>query len=320
MSMVANSAYPSEDPGDEFLEVRVRLAYLMSAAVVLSTAVSASAQHTPTTPLAAPRAAAPTPGAPQTPSAAEDGPASERGRQLHVAQCGFCHGSNARGGQQGPDLTRSALVQNDEGGKQLGEFLKVGRPDKNMPKFDLPEKDVQDLAAFLHVTIDSVSNRGQYKILDILVGDAKRGQAYFAGAGKCASCHSAAGDLQGIASRFTDPVQLQQRLLMPRGGRRRGPQASQRSLPPFLEPTALQATVTPATGEAFTGPLVSVTDFSVVVYDTERQQLRTFLRHDGMPKVAVKDPLQAHMDQLTRWTDPDLHDVTAFLATLKDTK
>jgi hypothetical protein len=203
----------------------------------------------------------------------------------------------------------------------LGEFLKVGRPDKNMPKFDLPEKDVQDLAAFLHVTIDSVSNRGRYKILDILVGDAKKGQAYFTGAGKCASCHSATGDLQGIASRFTDPVQLQQRLLMPRGGRRRGrPQAGQRDLPPFLEPTALQATVTPATGEAFTGPLVSVTDFSVVVYDTERQQLRTFLRHDGLPKVSVKDPLQAHMDQLTRWTDPDLHDVTAFLATLKDTK
>lgn len=294
----------------------MRPAYWISTAIVLSIAASTAAQHTKTAPAAAPPPPAPAV-APKTPG--EGDPASERGRQLLVAQCGFCHGSNARGGQQGPDLTRSALVQNDEGGKQLGEFLKVGRPDKNMPKFDLPEKDVQDLAAFLHATIESVADRDQYKILDILVGDAQKGQAYFTG--KCASCHSPSGDLQGIASRFADPVQLQQRLLMPRGGRQWGPpQAGQRTLPPFLETTALQATITLASGEAFTAPLVGLTDFSVVVYDSNRQQLRTFLRHDGVPKVVVKDPLQAHVDLLPRWTDGDLHDVTAFLATLKDKK
>ena len=95
-----------------------------------------------------------------------------------VAQCGVCHGSNARGGQQGPDLTRSDLVQSDENGKQLGAFLKVGRPELKMPKFDLPDKDVVDLATFLHSEITPVADRGKYKILDIVVGDPKAGQAF----------------------------------------------------------------------------------------------------------------------------------------------
>ena len=72
-----------------------------------------------------------------------DPAAVERGRELLVAQCGFCHGSNARGGNMGSDLTRSALVQEDENGKQLGEFLKVGRPERNMPKFELTEAEEQ---------------------------------------------------------------------------------------------------------------------------------------------------------------------------------
>jgi len=54
-----------------------------------------------------------------------DTAAVERGQQLLVQECGFCHGANARGGSGGPDLTRSVLVQNDEGGRQLGEFLQV---------------------------------------------------------------------------------------------------------------------------------------------------------------------------------------------------
>src|SRR2546428_8338725 len=145
-----------------------------------------------------------------------DPAAVERGQQLMTSQCGFCHGSNARGGSSGPDLTRSEIVQTDENGKQLGEFLRVGRPDKSMPRFDLPDAPMSDLAAFLHPAIYLNSNRRLYKILDILVGDPKAGEAYFAGAGRCTSCHSPTGDLKGIGARY-EPVMLQGRRLLPRG-------------------------------------------------------------------------------------------------------
>jgi mono/diheme cytochrome c family protein len=299
----------------------------MPAAVVLLTGATLAAQHTPAptpAPPKPPAAPPPAPAQPPPPPPSEDAPkydpaAVERGRQLQVTQCGFCHGSNARGAQQGPDLVRSALVQSDEDGKQLGEFLKVGRPEKNMPAFpNMPEQDVKDLAAFLHATIDSVADRGRYKILDILVGDAKKGQKFFAGAGRCVSCHSVTGDLKGVGAKYDDAVQLQQRILMPRGRRRWGPPPpGQKNVPPFLEPTAVKATVTMASGEKFTGPLMGVTDFEVVVYDTVKQAPRTFLRHDGIPKVTLTDPLQGHVDLLRKWTDDDIHNMTAYLATLK---
>src|SRR5258708_37603967 len=77
-----------------------------------------------------------------------DPAAVERGRELLVQQCGFCHGANARGGSGGPDLTRSTIVLEDENGKQLGEFLHEGRPDRGMPKFDMTTAQNADLAAF----------------------------------------------------------------------------------------------------------------------------------------------------------------------------
>jgi cytochrome c oxidase cbb3-type subunit 3 len=299
----------------------VRFSPVMPLAAVLLTAVRLGAQQPapPAPPPAAPApAVAPVPAHPPTERDSEFDPAAvERGRQLLVQQCGFCHGSNARGGQQGPDLTRSDLVQSDENGKQLGAFLKVGRPELKMPKFDLPEHDVSDLATFLHSTIQSVSNRGDYKILDIVVGDPKAGAAYFAGAGKCATCHATTGDLKGIGASY-DPATLQGRLVMPRGRRRRGPpEGGGRETPPFLEPNAVKATVKTAAGETFTGPLILLTDFDVTVYDPASQQARSWLRVDGVPAVTLTDPLQAHVNMLRTWTDTDIHTMTAFLASLK---
>jgi mono/diheme cytochrome c family protein len=296
----------------------------MSLTAVLLTAVRLGAQQPGAPPAQAPPpkpaapATAPAPAHPPTDEDAGFDPAAvERGRQLLVQQCGFCHGSNARGGQQGPDLTRSDMVQSDENGKQLGAFLKVGRPELKMPKFDLPENEVSDLAAFLHSTIQSVSNRDQYKILDIVVGDPKAGEAFFGGAGKCSACHSTTGDLKGIGAQY-DPTTLQGRLVMPRGRRRRRPpQAGVRETPPFLESTAVKATVKTAAGETFTGPLILLTDFDVTVYDAASQQPRTWLRTDGVPTVTLTDPLQAHVDRVRTWTDTDIHNMTAFLASLK---
>ena len=79
----------------------------------------------------------------------------------------------------------------------------------------------------------------------------------------------------------------------------------------------MKAKVTLASGETTTGALVRLTDFDVTLFDPETRQMRSWLRKDDVPKVVLMDPLQAHVDLLRKWTDTDMHDVTAFLAGLK---
>jgi cytochrome c oxidase cbb3-type subunit 3 len=240
-----------------------------------------------------------------------DAASVDRGQQLLVSQCGFCHGSNARGGSGGPDLTRSVLVQDDEGGKQLGEFLRTGRPDSGMPPFPLSADQVTDLATFLHAAIFQNANRRLYQVLDILTGDAKAGEAFFNGAGGCSGCHSPTGNLKGVGAKY-EAVVLQQRLLMPRGGRGAGPPQ-----PAYLDRNAIKVTVTLPSRQAMTGALVRLTDFDVTLYDPKSEQIRSWLRNGDVPKVEVADPLQAHIDMWTRWTDADMHNMTAYLASLR---
>jgi cytochrome c oxidase cbb3-type subunit 3 len=242
-----------------------------------------------------------------------DPAAVERGRELLGQQCGFCHGANARGGSGGPDLTRSTIVLEDENGKQLGEFLHEGRPDRGMPKFDLTNAQNADLAAFLHAAIYQNSNRRLYKILDIVVGDPKAGAAYFTGAGRCSSCHSPSGDLQGVGAKY-EPATLQGRLLLPRG---RPSAAGGPPTPLYAEATGLKATVTLPSGESATGGLVRLTDFEVTIFESATGRMRSWLRTGDAPKVVVTDPLQAHIDHLAKWTDVEMHNMTAYLASLK---
>lgn len=294
-------------------ELEMRDLRVTCAMTILLAAASLRAQEPPAPPAAQPeraqRAETRRRNEPQFDQAAE-----QRGKEFLVARCGFCHGSNARGGAGGSDLTRSVIVQEDEDGKQLGEFLKVGRPERNMPKFELTEAEVKDLATFLHASIYRLSNRGTYQILDIVVGNAKAGEAFFKGAGKCISCHSPSGDLNGVGAKY-EPATLQGRILMPRGGRGGGPPG--RGAPQFLEPTAVKATVTLPSGQTATGALVRLTDFDVTLYDPETRQTRSWLRSNEVPKVVLTDPLQAHVDMWRKWTDEGIHDMTAYLATLK---
>jgi len=248
----------------------------------------------------------------QQPEAPTDPAAVERGGQLLREQCGFCHGTNARGGSGGPDLTRSTIVADDENGKQLGAFLHEGRLDRGMPKFDLPPSQLTDLSAFLHAAIYANANRRLYKILDIVVGDPKAGEAYFQGAGRCASCHSPTRDLKGLGGKY-DPVVLQGRLLLPRG---RVSPPGEPAPPLYTDPTAIKATVT-AGGETATGAIVRLTDFEVTIYDSASQRQRSWLRNGDTPKVVITDPLQAHVEQLPKWTDAEMHNMTAYLMSLK---
>lgn len=243
-------------------------------------------------------------------TAPNDPAAVERGGQLLREQCGFCHGPNARGGSSGPDLTRSVIVQDDDNGKQLGEFLQAGRPDRGMPKFEFTPAQNSDLAAFLHAAIYANSNRRLYKILDIVVGDAKAGEAYFSGAGRCTTCHSVTGDLKGLGAKY-EPAQLQNRFLMPRG------RSGGNTGPLYMDATAIKVSVATPAGETVTGGLVRMTDFEVTLYDAKDGRQRTWLRSGDSPKITVTDPLQAHVDQLPKWTDADMHNMTAYLVGLK---
>jgi mono/diheme cytochrome c family protein len=276
------------------------------AALILSlaAAVVLAAQQAPSSSPASPRITAVDP---QFDQASVD-----RGQQLFVNQCGFCHGANARGGSSGPDLTRSELVQSDEGGKQFGEFLRAGRPDKGMPGFEqLSRAEVVDIATFLHAAIYLNANRRFYQVLNIVTGDPKAGETFFSGAGRCSSCHQAAGDLKGVGAKY-EAVALQQKFLMPRGGRAEGPPR-----PAYLDKNAIRVAVTLPSKQVVKGVLVRLTDFDVMVYDPETSQMRSFLRNGDVPKVDVVDPLQAHVDLWSKWTDADIHNMTAYLASLK---
>ena len=244
-----------------------------------------------------------------------DAAAVERGKSMFVVNCGFCHGTNARGGDGGPDLIRSVLVLDDQGGKQIGEFLKVGRPERGMQAFpNVTQEQVSDIATWLHSEIYQAANRRTYQIQDILVGDAKAGETFFNGAGKCNTCHSATGDLKGVASKY-DPVSLQGRIVMPRGNRGSGGDGQGgQAQPPSPLP---KVTITYSSGESHSGELIRITDFDVTVRLTSPAQ-RTFTRRDDdVPRIQIQDPLQAHIDMLAQYKDADIHNLTAYLVTLK---
>ena len=227
--------------------------------------------------------------------------AVERGQKQFVIQCAGCHGSDARGDDNGPDLVRSVIVLDDERGSLIGPLLRKGFPNEGMPAFELSDAQIQDLAAFLRERTQSAINRNTYPLQDLLTGDAKAGEAYFNGAGRCNACHSATGDLNGLASRFT-PAQLQTRFLYPRGGRGGGP----------TKPTTV--TVVSRTGPAVSGTLEFMDDFTVGLRDAEGYY-RSFSR-DAV-KVDMQDPLAAHVQLLKQYTDKNMHDVLAYLVTLK---
>ena len=228
-----------------------------------------------------------------------------RGTKLYATHCAGCHGNTGRGNPGAPDLIRSIVVLTDEKGILIAPVLRNGRPDQGMPKPNLTEPEIADLVAWLHVQTYTAGHRNTYVFLDVVTGNAKAGETYFNGAGGCQKCHSPTGDLKGIASRF-DAMGLQQRWLGPRGGGR-GPQAS-------TPRNAIQVKVTLASGETVTGTLDRVDDFSVSLRDASGQY-RSFFR-DGQ-RVEITDPLRAHVDLLAKYSDADIHDVTAYLVTLK---
>lgn len=281
--------------------MRVINAVLSAAIVCCALAFLAVAQTPPPAPSIPPPAAAQPPAFPPHPPA--DPAVVARGKALYGVNCNFCHGSDARGGEGGPNLLRSALVLNDQKGELILPVVQNGRGE--MPKINLTRDQVSDIAAFIHGFQVGGYDASRMVPPSILVGDAKAGEAVFKT--KCAGCHSPAGDLKGIASRIPDPKRLQNNFLMPlRGGD--GPSAL--NVPPTT------VTVTDVSGRKTDGELVRIDDFIVTLRNADGDQ-QTFRRNGDRPKVEIHDPLKAHRDLLPVYTDREIHDLTSYLVTLK---
>jgi cytochrome c oxidase cbb3-type subunit III len=235
----------------------------------------------------------------------------ERGKALYGANCTFCHGADTRGGDGGPSLLRSEVLLADQAGELVGPIVKNGRTDRGMPKFALTDAQIMDIAAFMHSFTAAGYDVSRMRPPSIVVGDAKAGEAFFKG--KCASCHSVDGDLRGLATKFSEPRQLQQAWLMPGGGGGRG---GGRGGPPASTVKPATVTVTLPSGEKIEGKLDRVDDYLVALTTADGTH-RSFQTNGDTPKVEIHDPLQPHKDLLRVYTDADIHNVTAYLVTLK---
>lgn len=242
---------------------------------------------------------------PAAPASAQAYPSAQlqTGQRVFAAQCGFCHGRDAAGGETGPDLTRSTLVAQDVGGDKLGPVVKTGRTDKGMPAFRLEDADLAAVVAFIHdqkAKAAAPGGRRGVDAADLQTGNADAGQRYFNGAGGCSTCHSPAGDLAGVATRL-QPLTLLDRMLYPKG----------RSTRPGGGATV---TVTLAGGQTVSGTLAYRDEFTIALTDADG-------RHRSWPAsqvtFTVKNPLDAHYEQLGKYTDDDMHNVLAYLRTLR---
>jgi len=239
---------------------------------------------------------------------------AERGKKVWAAECINCHGTQARGTDNGPNVVRSLIVLRDRYGSELGPFLKQGHKlQSSGSAASLTDAQIRDLANFLRDRVnDSLRGSPLFQAQNVLVGDPKAGAEFFNGGGKCTTCHSpASAPIAGIGSRL-EAIDIQQRFLFPgpQGGRGRGARAGGPS-----PATAVKATVTTASGETVTGVLVAMDDFNVTLRDASGDY-RTIRRGPSV-KVVKNDPLEAHHTLLETITDKQIHDVVAYLETLK---
>lgn len=246
-----------------------------------------------------------------------DDAGANRGKTVYIAECITCHGNKARGGdsnlpanQQGADLVRSLVVLHDRYGSDIGPFLTKGHPlQSGRPASSLTSEQIADLAHFLHQRVYYTLRSGpELEIKNVLTGNPKAGEAYFNGAGKCSGCHSPKGDLAGIGSKY-DPPALQSKFLFPRTVGFGRPGANSRPPKPVV------VTVTRADGTSVEGTLVHLDDFNVSLRDSQGEY-RSFKITSSL-KVAKKDPYAEHVALLDRYTDKNMHDIVAYLETLK---
>lgn len=222
----------------------------------------------------------------------------QKGAALFRQDCSFCHGRDAGGGESGPDLTRSRLVRQDVDGNEIGTVVRNGRPDKGMPRFDHSDDEIASLVAFIHTRQNEARNkpggRKGVDASDLQTGNAETGKQYFFGAGGCATCHSPTGDLAGIASRLQG-LQLEEQMLYPKHAKSR-------------------VKVTLASGETVSGTLEYIDEFTVGLIDSTGVYRSWRTRN---VRFEVDAPVNAHVELFSKYTDDDVHNLMAYLQTLR---
>src|SRR5438552_1167520 len=237
-------------------------------------------------------------------------------QELFSARCGICHGRDAAGGSElGPDLIASVLVAQDVHGEKIGEVVRNGRLGKGMPAFD--HVDEQQLAALVAFIYDRKAKakegrRRTVDVSDLQTGNAEAGMRYFNGAGGCAKCHSPSGDLAGIAGKLQGLELLKRMLYRENGRAAESSPGDGRLAGPSKAITT--ATVTLPSGETVTGKLAYRDEFTIALTDPSG-----WYRSWPVTRVkfTVMNPLDAHIEQLAKYTDEDMHNVLAYLQTLR---
>ena len=223
---------------------------------------------------------------------------AERGQNQFKSSCGFCHGEDATG-NRAPDLIRSASLSRDIDGDLLAPIIRNGRPEKGMPAFsNLTERQIADIVAFLHARAEEAMHSNSvprdYPLAKLLTGSAEEGKKFFNGAGGCSGCHSPAGDLRGVAAKYS-PLELQQRFLYP------------------SKDADKTATVKDGS-KTFQGKLVHVDEFEIGII-AQDGWYRSWPR--ARVQVEIHDPIAAHRALMPKYTDRDIHNVFAYLETLQ---
>jgi cytochrome c oxidase cbb3-type subunit III len=241
------------------------------------------------------------PGRPQ-----EDAKQVAKGKQVYEKQCASCHATDMRGVENaGPNLLRSQAALIDKHGEDLVPIMQGMFPDFPGHRYDISKGDAESVAAYVRSLLAQIGSQGRppgesERSPNVLVGDASAGKVYFEA--NCAKCHSAEGDLKGIGGRVSSPKTLQ-------GNWLRGTHLGAK-LPPTI------VTVTEPGKPMIEGTLIHIDDFLLTLQMPDAS-MQTIRRRGALPKVVIKDPLQAHRELLPTYTDKDIHDVTAYLVTLK---
>jgi cytochrome c oxidase cbb3-type subunit 3 len=239
-----------------------------------------------------------------------------RGKGLYEANCASCHAVDLRGTADGknPNLLRSGIALTDQHGELVGATVA-----KHTPALTLVQADTVAIAEYIHSVHATMGGQGSPPgrnptnvTLNVLVGDAKAGEGEFSA--RCAGCHTGTRSLNGIATKYPDPRTLQNTWFVGSGGLAAGARGGGGG-------AGQQATVTMADGTKLQGTLVRKDDFLVVLTLADGTR-RSIARHDGVPKVDVVDPREGHKGMAMKliFEDPEnkkMHDITAFLATLK---
>jgi cytochrome c oxidase cbb3-type subunit 3 len=244
----------------------------------------------------------------------------ERGKTIYGINCAICHGADLRGGDMGgPNLLRSQVALSDLHGENILPIIQGSRQSEGMPAIPIKPEDGLAVAAYVRSVLEMIGRQGTppdtgRPAPSVLVGNVKEGQAYFAA--KCASCHSTTGDLSGLATRVPDPRDLQTAWVSGEirneinNARRGNPD------PDAVDPRAVTASVALPSGERVEGRLLHIDDFLVTVRSADGA-IRSFTRRGADPNVELHDPMKVHRDLLTQYNDRDIHDVTAYLNSLK---